>query len=73
MLELSPAITRQYIDAVAVFDALAEATEEAALDTYSFTRDAYLQYRNTRIGNQAALAPLDDSSIDALVPPEPAK
>lgn len=30
MLELSPAITRQYIDAVAVFDALAEATEEAA-------------------------------------------
>lgn len=52
---------------------LTEATEEAALDTYSFTRDAYLQYRNTRIGNQAALAPLDDSSIDALVPPEPAK
>ncbi len=30
MFELSPAITRQYIDAVAVFDALAEATEEAA-------------------------------------------
>lgn len=30
MRELSPAITRQYIDAVAVFDALAEATEEAA-------------------------------------------
>ena len=30
MLELSPTITRQYIDAVAVFDALAEATEEAA-------------------------------------------
>lgn len=30
MLELNPAITRQYIDAVAVFDALAEATEEAA-------------------------------------------
>jgi hypothetical protein len=30
MLELSPAITRQYIDAVAVFDALAEAAEEAA-------------------------------------------
>lgn len=30
MLELSPAITRQYIDAVAVFDALAEAIEEAA-------------------------------------------
>lgn len=30
MLELSPAITRQYIDAVAVFDALDEATAEAA-------------------------------------------
>ena len=30
MLELSPTITRQYIDAVAVFDALAEATEEDA-------------------------------------------
>ena len=30
MLELSPTITRQYIDAVAVFDALTEATEEAA-------------------------------------------
>ena len=30
MLELSPIITRQYIDAVAVFDARAEATEEAA-------------------------------------------
>ena len=30
MLELSPTITRQYIDAVAVFDALAEAIEEAA-------------------------------------------
>lgn len=30
MQELSPAITRQYIDAVAVFDALAEATAEAA-------------------------------------------
>ena len=30
MLELSPTITRHYIDAVAVFDALAEATEEAA-------------------------------------------
>lgn len=30
MFELSPAITRQYIDAIAVFDALAEATEEAA-------------------------------------------
>jgi hypothetical protein len=30
MIELSPAITRQYIDAVAVFDALAEASEEAA-------------------------------------------
>ncbi len=30
MLELSPAITRQYIDAVAVFDAMAEATAEAA-------------------------------------------
>lgn len=30
MLELSPAITRQYIDAVAVFDALAEAAQEAA-------------------------------------------
>lgn len=30
MRELSPAITRQYIDAVAVFDALAEATQEAA-------------------------------------------
>ena len=30
MQELSPTITRQYIDAVAVFDALAEATLEAA-------------------------------------------
>ena len=30
MRELSPTITRQYIDAVAVFDALSEATEEAA-------------------------------------------
>ena len=30
MLELSPAITRQYIDAVAVFDALDEAAAEAA-------------------------------------------
>ena len=30
MQELSPAITRQYIDAVAVFDALADATFEAA-------------------------------------------
>ena len=30
MQELSPAITRQYIDAVAVFDALTEATTEAA-------------------------------------------
>ena len=30
MLELSPAITRQYIDAVAVFEALDEATAEAA-------------------------------------------
>ena len=30
MQELSSAITRQYIDAVAVFDALAEATFEAA-------------------------------------------
>ena len=30
MLELSPTITRQYIDAIAVFDALSEATEEAA-------------------------------------------
>lgn len=29
MIELNAAITRQYIDAVAVFDALAEATEEA--------------------------------------------
>ena len=30
MQELSPAIARQYIDAVAVFDALTDATEEAA-------------------------------------------
>ena len=30
MQELGPTITRQYIDAVAVFDALAEATAEAA-------------------------------------------
>lgn len=29
MIELNAAVTRQYIDAVAVFDALAEATEEA--------------------------------------------
>lgn len=52
--------------------ALTEAADEAALDSYSFTRDGYLQYRNSRIGNQAALAPVDDSSIDSLVPPEPA-
>ncbi len=51
---------------------LTEAAYEAALDNYSFTRDGYLQYRNSRIGNQAALAPVDDSSIDSLVPPEPA-
>ncbi len=49
---------------------LTEAADEAALDSYSFTRDGYLQYRNSRIGNQAALAPLDDSSIDSLVPPD---
>ena len=30
MQELSPTITRQYIDAVAVFDALTDATAEAA-------------------------------------------
>lgn len=47
---------------------LTEATEEAALDEYSFTRDAYLQYRNIRIG--APTTPADELSIDALVPPE---
>ena len=54
---------------------LTDAADEAALDKYSFTRDAYLQYRRTRIGSPEAPAMMNDEpSIDALVPPEvPAK
>lgn len=50
---------------------LTDAADEAALDKYSFTRDAYLQYRRTRIGSPEAPAMMNDEpSIDALVPPE---
>ena len=53
---------------------LTDAADEAALDKYSFTRDAYLQYRRTRIGAADSPAMNDEPSIDALVPPEaPAK
>lgn len=50
---------------------LTDATEEAALDTYSFTRDAYLQYRNNRIGVPAVTPSMgDEPGIDALVSPD---
>ena len=45
------------------------AADEAALDPYTYRRDGYLQYRNQRIGNAAALKPVDDSNINDLVAP----
>ncbi|BEV72826.1 MULTISPECIES: VacJ family lipoprotein [unclassified Paludibacterium] len=56
-----------------------EAIDEAALDPYSYTRDAYLQYRAAQInGNRvdasapAAGKPNDDIDIDQLVAPDSA-
>lgn len=53
-----------------------EPAKEAALDEYSFVRDAYMAYRARQIGMPAPVAPSTDAavddelSIDQLVPPE---
>ncbi len=45
--------------------------DEASLDSYSFTRDAWLQIRNKKIGNTQAED--SDLNINDLVPAEPAQ
>jgi phospholipid-binding lipoprotein MlaA len=46
---------------------------EAALDRYSYMRDAFLQYRNAKIGYTPPASPQnpDDDNIDDLVPQDP--
>ncbi|WP_174875735.1 MlaA family lipoprotein [Vogesella oryzae] len=48
--------------------------QQAALDPYSYMRDAYLQYRNRQVGFQPSSQPQDNSpqedNIDDLVGPE---
>jgi len=48
---------------------LEEAVDEAALDPYSYTRDAFMQYRNKQVGGTLYLQQQDDLDIDQLVAP----
>jgi phospholipid-binding lipoprotein MlaA len=50
---------------------LEEAVDEAAIDPYSYTRDAFMQYRNMQVGGSLPFAAQDDLNIDQLVPPAP--
>jgi phospholipid-binding lipoprotein MlaA len=48
---------------------LEEAVDEAAIDPYSYTRDAFMQYRNKQVGGTLAFSSQDDVDVDQLVPP----
>jgi phospholipid-binding lipoprotein MlaA len=48
---------------------LEDAVDEAALDPYSYTRDAFMQYRNKQVGGSLPLTQQDDLDIDQLVAP----
>lgn len=48
---------------------LEDAVDEAALDPYSYTRDAFMQYRNKQVGGSLPMEQQDDLDIDQLVAP----
>jgi phospholipid-binding lipoprotein MlaA len=48
-----------------------ESVQEAAIDPYSYTRDAFLQIRAKQVGGTQPTSPQDEIDIDQLMAPEP--